>query len=320
MREWIRALLRCPRCGALLAGDPPTRCSDPSCALSTHGAFPTVGDQAALIDFVDSIIDRDALVESSGASPVRRARGGLRTQVGRVVHGGNAQAARHASRLLAWLRERGESARLLVVGSGSIGNGADSLYEAGDVHMCGFDIYASTHTDFVADAHRIPLADESFDAVWIQAVLEHVIEPQRVVAEIARVLRADGVVYAETPFMQQVHEGAYDFTRFTESGHRWLFRDFECLDSGVVLGPGTAFWWSLRYTLRALFRSHALAEMLSLPFFWLRFLDGLTSGVYASDAASGVYFFGRKGGGGIGSKDLVRFYHRQRGDEGQCAG
>jgi len=178
--------------------------------------------------------------------------------------------------------------------------------------VCGFDIYASTHTDFVADAHRMPFADESFDAVWIQAVLEHVMEPHQVVSEVARVLRVGGVVYAETPFMQQVHEGAYDFTRFTESGHRWLFRDFECIDSGVVWGPGTAFWWSLRYALRALFRSHVLAEVLALPFFWLRFLDSISSGVHASDAASGVYFFGKKGGRRIGPKDLVAFYHRPR--------
>jgi len=313
MRDWVRALLRCPRCGAPLAGDSPARCSDRTCALSPLGAFPMVGDQVALIDFADSIVDREALVQGGGTSPIRRARGGLRTRIGKVVRGRNAQAARHASRLLSWLRERGESAELLVVGSGSIGSGADSLHEAADIRMCGFDIYASAHTDFVADAHRIPFADESFDAVWIQAVLEHVIEPHRVVAEIARVLRADGVVYAETPFMQQVHEGAYDFTRFTESGHRWLFRDFECLESGVVLGPGTAFWWSLRYTLRALLRSHVLAEVLSLPFFWLRFLDALTSGVYASDAASGVYFFGKKGGSRIGPRELVAFYHRLRG-------
>ena len=45
---------------------------------------------------------------------------------------------------------------------------------------------------------------------------------------------SDGVVYAETPFLQAVHEGPWDFTRFTESGHRWLFRAFERLDSGVV--------------------------------------------------------------------------------------
>src|SRR5207237_664581 len=31
------------------------------------------------------------------------------------------------------------------------------------------------------------------------------------------------LVLGDTPFMQQVHEGAYDFTRFALSGHRWLF-------------------------------------------------------------------------------------------------
>ncbi len=51
--------------------------------------------------------------------------------------------------------------------------------------------------------------------------------------EIHRVLKDDGIVYADTPFMQQVHEGAYDFTRFTLSGHRWLFKNFALLDSTV---------------------------------------------------------------------------------------
>ncbi len=57
-------------------------------------------------------------------------------------------------------------------------------------------------------------------------------------AEIHRVLRPGGIVYADTPFLQQVHEGAYDFTRFTDSGHRFLFRRFERIDSGSVAGCG----------------------------------------------------------------------------------
>ena len=71
-------------------------------------------------------------------------------------------------------------------------------------------------------------------------MLEHVLEPELVVAEIHRVLMPDGLVYAGTPFMQQVHEGPYDFMRFTESGHRWLFRRFERLASGATGGPGAA--------------------------------------------------------------------------------
>ena len=69
-------------------------------------------------------------------------------------------------------------------------------------------------------------------------MLEHVLDPAQVVAEIHRVLGKDGVVFANTPFMQQVHEGAYDFTRFTLSGHRWLFRNFDLLEAGTSAGVG----------------------------------------------------------------------------------
>ena len=81
------------------------------------------------------------------------------------------------------------------------------------------------------------------------------LEPGRWCAEIHRVLKPGGLVYAETPFMQQVHEGAYDFTRFTESGHRYLFARFDLIDSGVTAGAGTQLLWSLDYFVRGLFRS-----------------------------------------------------------------
>ncbi len=84
------------------------------------------------------------------------------------------------------------------------------------------------------------MTDESFDGVICQAVLEHVLDPYRCVEEIHRVLRPNGLVYAETPFMQQVHGGTHDFTRFTHLGHRRLFRKFAEVDSGVVCGPGMA--------------------------------------------------------------------------------
>ena len=79
-----------------------------------------------------------------------------------------------------------------------------------------------------------------------QAVLEHVADPPRVVAELRRVLRPGGLAYSEIPFMQQVHEGAHDFTRYTLTGHRRLFRDFAELGSGAVAGPGMALGWSVR--------------------------------------------------------------------------
>ena len=98
----------------------------------------------------------------------------------------------------------------------------------------------------------MPLQSNSFDGVWIQAVLEHVVEPSKVVSEIYRVLKTHGIVYAETPFMQQVHEGAYDFTRYTVLGHRYLFKDFEMIGIGGNKGPELVLAWAFRYFVWAL--------------------------------------------------------------------
>lgn len=112
------------------------------------------------------------------------------------------------------------------------------------------DIYDSQNVDILADAHSVPFKSGLFDLVIIQAVLEHVLNPEKVVSEISRVLRPEGVVYAETPFMQQVHEGPYDFTRFTESGHRYLFKNFSQIRSGVTAGAGSSLLWSLDFFSR----------------------------------------------------------------------
>ena len=76
----------------------------------------------------------------------------------------------------------------------------------------------------LGNAETLPFPDASFDLVIAVAVLEHVADPFRCVAEMRRVLAPSGHVYAVTPFLQPVHMGAYDFTRFTPIGHRRLFR------------------------------------------------------------------------------------------------
>ena len=107
-------------------------------------------------------------------------------------------------------------------------------------------------------------------------------------------LRSGGIVYADTPFLQQVHEGAYDFTRFTDSGHRYLFRRFERIDSGSVAGAGTALRWSVDYFVRALTRSVSLGRIAALCFFWLSYLDRFLDPKHSVDGASSVFFLGRR--------------------------
>ncbi|MDU8945529.1 class I SAM-dependent methyltransferase [Ovoidimarina sediminis] len=96
--------------------------------------------------------------------------------------------------------------KILIIGSGVRGAGTSELWGDKRLFRLGVDVYPTDTVDVICDAHYLPFPDGSFDGVWIQAVLEHVVEPQKVVKEIHRVLTHDGIVYAETPFMQHVHD------------------------------------------------------------------------------------------------------------------
>jgi SAM-dependent methyltransferase len=203
-------------------------------------------------------------------------------------------------------------ARVLVVGGGDAGVGSEAIVNDPGLTVVETDVYLGPRVGVVCDAHDLPFVDASFDAAICQAVLEHVIDPARVADEIRRVLRPDGLVYSEVPFMQQVHAGAFDFTRFTLVGHRLLWRHFDELRAGAQGGPGMALIWSIAYFLRAPLPRQlwpAADRMASLGFFWLKYLDGLlVRRPGGLDAASGTFFLGRRRASAIDDRELVRGY------------
>jgi len=170
---------------------------------------------------------------------------------------------------------------VLIIGGRITGNGMSILYLYPDIEIISSDIAFGPRTQLICDAHDIPFPDNFFDGVVIQAVLEHVIDPQRVVDEIYRVLKPNGIVYAETPFMQQVHEGRYDFMRFTHLGHRRLFRWFKEIQSGPTGGPGMALAWSIRYFLLSFSKNQIMRSFLGgiarVIAFFLEILRSITS-------------------------------------------
>jgi SAM-dependent methyltransferase len=301
-------LLICPRCSSPVRPEGGAwHCTGAGCRYADE-PFPVVAGVPALVDFEHSVLDAGRLRAVEGASEVQRSRfaGSLR----RLLHPANTTAPRNVVRMLELLRvgAAGRKPRVLVVGGGTVGDGLDELYADPTVDVIAFDVYASPVTQFVGDGHAIPLADGSVDGVIVQAVLEHVLEPTVVAGEIHRVLRSGGIVYADTPFLQQVHEGAYDFTRFTDSGHRFLFRRFERIDSGTVAGAGTALRWSVGYFVRALTRSVPLGRIVSLAFFWLSWTDRFLDQKHSVDGASSVFFLGRKTDQPITGADIVDYY------------
>jgi uncharacterized protein YbaR (Trm112 family) len=151
------------------------------------------------------------------------------------------------------------------------------------------------NVDVVADAHRLPMVDGSIDTVICKAVLEHVESPQRVMAEIARVLRPGGLVYLDVPFLFIDHAYPQDFARFTRAGVRQLVDGFEILRMGASIGPVSTL---------LLLANDALLEVLGVRgkgwgrlvsgvfralFFPLKYLDLLLRRSGSAPAFAGAY-------------------------------
>ena len=99
------------------------------------------------------------------------------------------------------------------------------------------------NVDIVADAHMLPYSDNSVDAIYCEAVLEHLNKPNLAVKEMNRVLRTGGKVIAITPFLQAYHGYPNHYQNFTISGHKNLFEvnNFHIDDYGVCVGPMYTF-------------------------------------------------------------------------------
>jgi SAM-dependent methyltransferase len=175
------------------------------------------------------------------------------------------------------------------------------------------DIYFAPRTQLIIDAHDIPFENGTFDLIIFQAVLEHVANRYKCVKEAHRVLKTDGLIFAATPVMQQVHMKQYDFTRFTHLGHRRWFRSFKEIDSGVFAGTGVALGWSIRYFAKSLTNIKLIRVFfdvsVSFLFFWLKYIDLIklkNNGTF--DGASGFYFIGEKSDTILTDKELIKLF------------
>lgn len=72
------------------------------------------------------------------------------------------------------------------------------------------------------DAQALPIAEEAVDCVLLLDVLEHLPEPARCVREVYRVLKKGGRAITQVPFLYPIHDGPFDFRRWTSHGLRQL--------------------------------------------------------------------------------------------------
>ncbi len=195
-----------------------------------------------------------------------------------------------------WIRkliaELGAEARILDIGAGNRRRTTQTV---------NLEIEAMPNVDIIADGHDLPFRAESFDIVIMEAVLEHVQNPQKMVAEVYRVLKTDGYVCAAVPFLQGYHAAPHDYQRYTVSGFERLFADFQKLESGACAGPTATLHWIFREYVGLLFSfgNLMIAKVISLFIGWLTFPFLLLDSVFmlnkhAHILASAVYFIGRK--------------------------
>lgn len=107
-------------------------------------------------------------------------------------------------------------------------------------HLCddliALDYYYVEGVDVVADAHNLPFYDSSFDNVIMTNLLEHVQEPQKVVNEVYRILKPNGLAVVFVPFMYPIHGDPNDYWRFTDEGLKHSLRNFEIVKTIKIGG------------------------------------------------------------------------------------
>jgi SAM-dependent methyltransferase len=107
----------------------------------------------------------------------------------------------------------------LNIGAGACQRKIDNLIELE------YSLFPST--DVSADAHHLPFADNTFDAIITYNTFEHLYAPHLAASEIYRVLKPGGDLTLETAFLQPLHEAPHHYYDCTEFGLRKWFEQFQ---------------------------------------------------------------------------------------------
>jgi len=152
--------------------------------------------------------------------------------------------------------------------------------------------------DIVCDVcEKIDAPSNSFDAVLVIALIEHLRDPYQAVREIYRVLKKGGVIFSVSPFIFKYHPYPYDYQRLTLDGLDRLYEKFEKIESGIIAGPTSSFRHILaNYLSLFTFSSsrhvnnivRSLVYLFTFPFKWL---DLLLVKNKNSEIIAGSYYY-----------------------------
>jgi SAM-dependent methyltransferase len=151
------------------------------------------------------------------------------------------------------------------------------------------DIDTAARPHVAGDAHLLPFANDSFDVILANNVIEHLREPAAGVSEMRRVLAPRGQVLYTIPFLYPVHEAPHDYARFTRYGLTRLFREFSAVEIHARGGAFSTLAQLLFLLTRAADRVRigGMLRVILYPGLWLAVqLDRFDN----SDAFARVYY------------------------------
>lgn len=123
------------------------------------------------------------------------------------------------------------SARVLIVGAGGecevllrqIGRSKGLQFES-------IDIDPARKPTNVGDVHSYCFQSDTFDAIVIAEVLEHLSEPRQAITNLTSALKSGGKIIITVPFIFPIHDQPRDYFRYTIFGLKDLLRDFRDLE------------------------------------------------------------------------------------------
>jgi SAM-dependent methyltransferase len=122
--------------------------------------------------------------------------------------------------VVAFARALPEGARVLDAGSGE----GRYRHHFARQRYCGVDLAVGdaawdySQVDVLADLTALPFPEATFDAAVHLVTIEHLPEPGRALAEIARTLAPGGTLLIAAPHEWEVHQAPHDYFRYTRFG------------------------------------------------------------------------------------------------------
>jgi SAM-dependent methyltransferase len=168
-----------------------------------------------------------------------------------------------------WVKQQGY---ILNFGSGSCNWGKNVI---------NLDIEESANVHIVNKSNIIPFKNNSFDAVLLEYVIEHLENYHEILKETVRILKPGGSVLITAPFRQNYHACPQDYWRFTHKGLEALLLrvGFQDMQIEVYGGPvsswidATKEFLATVFSLGIPFLFDIFSQLFIIPFIPLRYLD-----------------------------------------------